>query len=368
MFVLLFAFMAIVTIMIFTLLLLWSPGKTTPFVDKNGNPMPKSISEKIFVPIHGIDQGMFLRSVNTDNPVLLFIHGGPGMPEYFLNEKYPVGMENDFTVCWWEQRGAGLSYSSDISASDVTVEQLISDTISVTDYLSARFGQKTIFLMGHSWGSFIGIQAAASAPEKYAAYIGIAQVSNQAQSEQVAYNYMREQYQKTNEKKRRKQLEEYPILTSDIDMMLAYYSSLIRDDSMHRLGIGTMHTMKSLITGIVIPIMQCRAYTLREKMNIWRGKAFLGNSTDLRKQMLTANLMENVTRLDLPVYFISGIYDYTVSYALSKQYLEKIVAPEKGFYTFHDSAHSPLFEESERFMRVLTQDALRGKFNLADRE
>jgi len=357
-----------IPIALLTLLLLWSPGRIPPFMDNNGNPIAGSISEKIVVNINGVEQGMFLRSVNTDNPVLLFVHGGPGMPEYFLNEKYPVGLESAFTVCWWEQRGAGLSYSPDFSANDITVDQLVADTIALTDYLAARFGQKMIFLMGHSWGTFIGIQAAARTPEKYAAYIGVAQVSNQRQSERLAYNYMREQYQQTNDKKRCEQLEAYPITTADTDMLLAYYASLVRDDSMHHLGIGTTHTMKSLLTGIVLPLMQCRAYTLREKIHIWRGKAFLGRSTNLRKEMLTTNLMEKVTRLGIPAYFVSGIYDYTVSYALSKQYLQKIEAPQKGFYTFYDSAHSPLFEEPERFMRVLTEDVLHGKIDFADKE
>ena len=101
---------------VLALLISWSPGKAMPLVDGNGRPMPDSISEKIFVDINGATQGMFVKSANRTNPVLLFVHGGLGMPEYFLNEKHPTGLEKYFTVCWWERRGAGLSYSPGIKA------------------------------------------------------------------------------------------------------------------------------------------------------------------------------------------------------------------------------------------------------------
>ena len=107
-------------------LLAWSyPGKPEPFVDKNGNPLPGSISEKIYVTINGVEQGMFIKGKDLRNPVPLYLHGG--MPDYFLTQKYPTGLEDYFTVVWWEQRGSGMSYRADIPP--VTVEQLISDTL-----------------------------------------------------------------------------------------------------------------------------------------------------------------------------------------------------------------------------------------------
>jgi pimeloyl-ACP methyl ester carboxylesterase len=97
------------------------------------------------------------------NPVLLFLHGGTAMPEYFLARKYPTGLEQDFTVCWWDRRGAGLSYSANLPPETMTLEQSIADTIEVTNYLRKRFHKDKIYLMAHSGGSLIGIQAAARA-------------------------------------------------------------------------------------------------------------------------------------------------------------------------------------------------------------
>jgi pimeloyl-ACP methyl ester carboxylesterase len=82
--------------------------------------------------------------------------------------------------------------------------------------------------------------------------------------------------------------------------------------------------------------------------------------------MLSTDLTKQVTELDLPVYFFHGIYDYTVSYALAKDYFEKLQAPMKGFYTFEQSAHSPLFEEPEKMLMILREDVLVGVSNLAD--
>ncbi|MCX7747226.1 MAG: alpha/beta hydrolase, partial [Clostridia bacterium] len=91
-------------------LLAYSPGELEPFLDKDGNTLAGSISEKVFANIGGVKQGMFIRSKNIKNPVLLFVHGGPCFSEYFLVDKYPTGLEDSFTVCYWEQRGGGLSY------------------------------------------------------------------------------------------------------------------------------------------------------------------------------------------------------------------------------------------------------------------
>jgi len=128
-------------------------------VDENGSPLAGSISEKVFVNINGVEQGMFIKSKDATHPVLLYLHGG--MPDYFLTQRYPTGLEDYFTVVWWEQRGSGISYSADIPPETMTLEQMISDTLEVTNYLRHRFGKEKIYLMGHSGGTFIGIQAAA---------------------------------------------------------------------------------------------------------------------------------------------------------------------------------------------------------------
>ena len=358
-----FSVLLIGIIILVAVLIACSPGKPKPFLDANGRPLVGSISEKTYVNINGVEQGMFIKGKDKTKPVLLFVHGGPAMPEYAVSQKYDAALENYFTVCWWEQRGAGLSYTSDISPNTMTVEQMISDTLEVTNYLRKRFGQEKIYLFGHSWGSFLGIQAAAQKPELYYAYIGMAQVSRQLESEKQAYQYMVEQFKLTGDKRMLRKLEKYPI--NKMDTIPRAYRSL-RDEPMHRLGIGTTHNMKSVVTGIFLPVMQNTEYTFSEKINVWRGKIFANNATNLWDKMIETDLTKTVQKLDVPVYFCEGIYDYTASYTEAKTYFDKLVAPRKGFYTFQHSAHSPLFEEPEKFARILQEDVLVGDNHLAD--
>jgi len=314
-----------------------------------------SISEKIYLNINGVRQGMFIRSKSVTNPVLLYLHGG--MPDYFLTERYPTGLEDIFTVVWWEQRGSGLSYSSKIPRESVTLDQMISDTKEVTNYLRKRFGQGKIYLMGHSGGTFIGINVAAQFPELYYAYIAVAQMSNQLESERLAFEYMVEQYKVKGNRKMLRKLESAPVTLNDgtPDSYL-----LLRDKAMHSLGIGTTHDMKSVITGIFLQSLKCPDYTLIEKIKMWSGKARSGVSP-LWNEMISTNLALEVTEINIPVYFFHGIYDYTVSYNLAKDYFNKLNAPIKGFYTFEKSAHSPIFEEPKKSVQIIKNDIINGQ-------
>ena len=106
----LFVSIATIIIICWGIILIMSPGKIKQFTDENGKKMKNSIGEKCFVEINGVKTGMIIKRKDISNPVLLFVHGGPGMPEYFLTEDYPTDLEDYYTVVYWDQRGAGLSY------------------------------------------------------------------------------------------------------------------------------------------------------------------------------------------------------------------------------------------------------------------
>jgi len=336
------------------LLLAVSPGKTRPAA-------AGGLAEKLWIDVNGVKQGMFLRSRDTTLPVLLFLHGGPGMPTYFLDRDHPTGLEELFTVCWWEQRGAGLSYHPDIPPQTMSLEQLIADTIEVTNYLRGRFGQDKIYLLGHSWGSYLGIQVAARAPELYHAYIGMAQMAHQIRSENEAYAYMLQRYRERGNRGMVRKMENNPIGMS-APLPPAYLK--LRDPLMHGLGVGTTRDMKSVVTGIFFPVMGFPEYSFREKIIIWRGKAF--SRRLLWDRMLMTDLAAEVPELAIPVYFVHGLHDYTITYAQTREYFGGLRAPLKGFYTFEGSAHSPAYEEPERMRRNLREDVLAGTNRLAD--
>lgn len=341
--------------------LVLSPGKPSPFLDAAGKPLSGSISEKIWVSISGEQGGMFIRGKDVRNPVLLFLHGGAGMPEYFLTRRYPTGLEDYFTVCWWDRRGAGLSYRPDIPPETMTVERQVSDTLAVTQYLRTRFGQEKIYLMGHSGGTFFGIQAAARAPELYHAYIAVAQMTYQLKSENLAYAHMLRDYRELGNAKMVRRLEWAPI---DMSLPLPMAYMKVRDTAMHALGVGTTRDMKSVISGVFLRSWVNPEYTLREKLSIWRGKFF--SDRIFWNTILATDLTLTVPELGLPVYFFHGAYDYTVSYSETRAYFERLKAPVKGFYTFEHSAHSPMLEEPARMRQIFQEDVVRGKAGLAD--
>lgn len=360
MLILLFSLFALILILIMVLWI-YSPGKPKPFLDANGKLLVNSISEKIYININGVKQGMFIKGKDRTKPVLLYLHGG--MPDYFLTQKYPPGFEKYFIVVWWEQRGAGMSYHTDIEPESITLEQCVSDVITITNYLRQRFGREKIYLMGHSGGTFTGIQAAAKAPQLYNAYIGVAQSSYQLKSEKLAYDYMLRCFKEKGNKKMVKNLQAAPVsMTTGIPK--GYLA--LRDEAMHSLGLGTMHNMHSVFTGIFLQSLFFPEYTLSEKFYLWRAKSNSGVSI-LWNKMVSTDLSKVVPKLNIPVYFVHGIYDYTCSYIEAKSYFEQLKAPVKGFYTFEKSAHSPMFEEPEKLQRILREDILLGATSLADK-
>jgi pimeloyl-ACP methyl ester carboxylesterase len=275
------------------------------------------------------------------------------MPEYILNDIYPIGLEQYFTVCWWDQRGSGLSYSDSMDYKNLTVEQNINDIRSVTEYLINRYHKNKIFLLAHSWGTFIGIQAVEKYPQYFYAYIGVGQHSNQKESERISYRYILNAYQKQNNKSGLRDLGKYANIDSDENTLIRYSNSVFRDESMHKLGIGTMRNMSSVIKGIFIPSFFFHGYTVKEKINLWKGKAKINKYSNLRKEQIDTDLTKTIKEISIPVVFMSGKYDYTVNWELSKSFYETISCNNKKFIIFENSAHSPLFEERSIFLKEM---------------
>jgi pimeloyl-ACP methyl ester carboxylesterase len=162
------------------------------------------------------------------------------------------------------------------------------------------------------------------------------------------------------------EFNKYPLIGND-SYILPFFKSMLRDKAMHELGIGTMKNMKSIFKEIFLAVWLCRAYTLKEKFNIWVSKMTFINKSGLRDQIISTDFTRIVQEINIPVYFFSGEYDFTVNYELSKEYLTRIKAPVKGFYTFHNSAHSPMFEEPQVLYDIMVEDVLNNTATLADK-
>ena len=332
------------------------------------------VCEKTYLDVDDTKIGLVIKGKKANAPVLLFLGGGPGIPEYWSEYQYPTGIDGHFIVCWINYRGTVLSYDKKLNQDEITQEAYINDAVKITDYLRDRFHQNKIYLMGHSFGTTISLLISKKYPEKFKAYIAMSMCTDQFMSEKIAYYYMVHQYQKQGNKTIAKQLKKYADLFDNNstsfkvnDKHTKKYFSLLRDKTMHQLGIGTTHNMKSVITGILLPTLRMTEFTPRERINIWRGKIFIAGAP-IDKNKFNFNSYEVADKLDLPFYVFAGKYDYTTNYSLQKKYFEHVSSDIKGFYTFENSAHSPLFEESKKAIEIITKDILNNTVVLADKE
>ena len=180
--------------------------------DDRNRRLAGSIAVLESVPVGGIEQYVLIRGQSTSNPILLFLHGGPGYPQISFSRKFQAELEKDFIVVQWDQRGSGTSYSRKIPEFSMNREQFVSDTIELVHYLLERFNQEKLYLAGHSWGSDLGIRTAVTIPDMLYAYIGIGQVVHTDRQEQISYTYVMDKALRDQNKKAVRELEEigYP--------------------------------------------------------------------------------------------------------------------------------------------------------------
>ncbi len=331
-----------------------SSGKLKPLKDKDGEEIADALTEKSFIEIGGVRQGFFIRAENPENPVILFLHGGPGSPELPLLIPYETSerLEKYFTVCYWDQRGAGMSFGNDIDTATMTVAQMVEDTREMTEYLKKRFDQEKIYLMGHSWGSYLGVKTIEKYPENYWAYIGIGQVTHQLESEKLAYDYMLRHATEIADKSAVKNLQKFD--KNAVDFPNLDYLTTVRMTLMNKYGIGIMHENASMLK-VAKEVMLFKGYTLSEKQKYLRGAMF--SQKYLWNNIVHDNLLETDASFRVPIYIVHGKYDYQVSHALAREWFDKINAPEKAFFTFENSAHSPNMEEPEKFVGIVREIA-----------
>src|SRR3990167_641878 len=131
-------------------------GKTPPFVGPQGEPVPGSLTEVKYLRLGRVDQWVMIRSQNVENPPLILLHGGPGFSETTLFRHFNAPLEKHFSVVYWDQRGAGKSFSKDLPRASMRVDQFLADLDELVDGVLHRLGKKQVVLFGHSWGSALG--------------------------------------------------------------------------------------------------------------------------------------------------------------------------------------------------------------------
>ncbi|RAI97394.1 pimeloyl-ACP methyl ester carboxylesterase [Paenibacillus pabuli] len=297
-----------------------------------------SISTLGQVEINGAGHEVMIRGTDRNNSILLFVHGGPGCSEIPYVRKYQQELEQHFTIVHYDQRGSGKSYHFMEDYSDVTSDVLVDDLLALTDYVTAELEQRKVTLVGHSFGTYIGTKAAAKAPEKFIAYVGIGQVADTVQSELDSLEYTITQAKQADSTADAESLER---LRNPIERGEKYTprklvrkyggaARLIDDNRDYMLGflLGTEYNALDVI---------------RYSMGVQATQEIL------LKEESTNHLPDIVDQLEIPTYFVMGKYDYMTSLNAARDYFDELGAPEKDFVVFEESAHYPQFEEKERF-------------------
>jgi pimeloyl-ACP methyl ester carboxylesterase len=320
---------------------------THPFTDAKGRVVPGSTATMEMLPIGGISQSVWFRGVNTRNPVLILLHGGPGASESALFRHYDAELEHHFLVVYWEQRGAGRSYHSDIPRDSMTLAQFERDLDELVDLVRQRFGQRRVILLAHSWGTELGTIYVYQHPEKVAAYVGIGQITNFTEDEHVSYRWALDQAVQRDDRLAIAQLRAMSPGPRSVD------DELSLGKWVEKFG-GSMR--QGLSTGTLIwAALSTDEVDLSDLVRFGQGNRF--SLVSLRPEYSKLDLTP-YRRFQVPIVFLLGRHDWHVPSILAQRYFNTINAPCKRLIWFEQSAHNPPFEEPVRFVHVMVDEVL----------
>ncbi|HLY68159.1 MAG TPA: alpha/beta hydrolase [Puia sp.] len=297
-------------------------------------------------------QTVLVRGESIEKPLLLFVHGGPGYSEFRFFRSYNKELENNFITVNWDERGTGLSYCDSIPISSMTVDQFIEDAHQLIQQLKTLYHKKKVFLIGHSWGSVIGLNIAQKFPEDLYAYVGVGQVIDGSENEIISLQYTIDQAKKRADTIALKELNEvrkvYPSMGAS--QLQALY---LQRHWLEKFG-GVFHghyTYDSLNNGV-----DKKENALTDTVKLEKGEIFSMNN--LWPQFIRVNFFKTIKELKVPIYFFEGVDDYNTPTELVKRFVQIVKAPSKKIIWFYHSAHFPPFEEPQKFNTEILSIAL----------
>ncbi|WGM39842.1 alpha/beta fold hydrolase [Caulobacter sp. NIBR1757] len=316
-----------------------APISTPAFRGPDGKALAGSIAVVERWPVGGVEQSVIIRGRDRANPILLVVHGGPGSSETAPLRRFNAALEDRFVVVYWDQRHAGQSYDSRLPIpANLTIRQYVDDLDVVIDRLRARFGRQRVGILGHSWGTVLGILYAEEHSEKLYAYVGIGQVANVPESEKRSYAWVLREARARGADKAVRELERLgpPPRSGSIftprDQIAAFGGSLRGGMSLTRL-IGESLAQPEMNGRDVVAFFSAGKYS--ERMLHGEFSHFV---IDDRPRAYSA-----------PIFLLSGRHDRMSEASVARGFFERVSAPRKAFVWFEQSAHSPMFEEPQAF-------------------
>ena len=291
-------------------------------------------------------QNIRVRARRKGLPVILFLHGGPGVCDrHWVLEKQSA-LAEEYTIVCWDQRGSGKSYRPEIRDYIPTVEQFVDDVEFMLEYLTGKFGVEKVILAGHSWGTLIGTLAAYRYPDKVAAYIGQGQLVNGTKNEAESYAFCVREAQRLNDKRGMKMLEGNAPVNGVYPTRKAM---MAQRDCLCKYGGESYKERKGLVGSLLIPLLKSKEYNLGEIIGYAKGALYL--SDVMWKDVIGVKFDEDIKQLKVPVIITQGRHDYNTPSSVAREWFDALDAPFKKWIWFEESAHSPIKEESEKWGR-----------------
>jgi pimeloyl-ACP methyl ester carboxylesterase len=318
------------------------PPTTAPILTPEGGE-DNSIAELTAIPIGGHKQAVMIRGRDVDNPVLLYLAGGPGGTDLGAM-RADVGLEQHFVVVTWDQRGAGKSYSALDPVDTLTLEQMIADTVEVTNYLRKRFEEDKIYLVGNSWGTLLGALAVEEHPELYHAFVGTGQMVSPRETDIMFYEDTLAWAEETGNEALVKTLRDQG--PPPYEDLLAYEPAISHEHDWN--PYPGLDPSKELPFNLFVP-----ENTFMDRVNGMRG--FLDTFSILYPQLQEIDFRTDLPALQVPYYLVIGKYEARGRDVLAREWFEILEAPAKEMIVFEGSGHRPPFEEPAEFASLMAR-------------
>lgn len=314
---------------------------------------PLGVERYETIRIGGIEQFASIRGVDRRNPVLLVLHGGPGFPTSTIAWWGTRALEEYFTVVHWDQRGAGKTHLINdpvLIAPTMTPERFVEDTEELVAWLRREFDKDKVFLLGTSWGSYIGLEFALRRPEWLHAYIGMGQAINNPESERRGYAYALRAARASGNRLAVAELESIAPYAQSGEAIPLEDIALERKWSDHFGGVMAYRTRQ--VDGIAVRLSP--EYSDEEAPRAYEGNGF---SQRLLFSEIVGVDMSGISRLECPLIVLAGRHDRSVNSEVAREWFDSVDAPEKHFEWFENSAHEIIAEEPGKLLVTLVRHA-----------
>lgn len=324
-------------------LFLARPATTAPIPGPDGGPLSGTVAELTTVRIGGHEQALMIRGRSVENPVLLYLAGGPGGTDLGALRR-DTGLEQHFVVVSWEQRGVGKSYTALDPVETLTLEQAVADTIELTHYLRERFDEEKIYLVGQSWGSTLGVLAVQQHPELYHAFVGVGQMVSQRATDIMHYEDTLAWAERTGNHALVADLQQSG--PPPYDSILDYEPALAHEHDWN--PYPELDLSNEMPAILFVP-----ENTLMDRINGFR--SFLDTFAVLYPQLQGVDFRKDVPRLDVPVYIMLGEHETRGRTVPAEEWFDLLDAPSKEWIIFEGAGHRAHFDRPSEFAALMSR-------------